>query len=107
MREVEDHVGELDLSFALAIRAELEGRLTEAVRYGEWCLQAIKRARRNWMGDRVLGQLCRLHLALGDRETAIRYGEEAVVAAERLNQPRAVAVAKRILARATAPAAPA
>jgi DNA-binding SARP family transcriptional activator/tetratricopeptide (TPR) repeat protein len=107
MEQVEDHVGELELSFALALRAELEGRLTEAVRYGEWCLQAIKRARRNWMGDRVLGQLCRLHLALGDRETAIRYGEEAVVAAERLNQPRAVAVAKRILARATAPAAPA
>lgn len=107
MVEVEDHVGELELSSALAIRAELEGRLTEAVRYGEWCLEAITRARRSWMGDRVLGQLCRLHLALGDREIAIRCGERAVQAAERLRQPRAVAVAKRILATATAPAAPA
>ncbi|WP_177221543.1 AfsR/SARP family transcriptional regulator [Lentzea xinjiangensis] len=104
MEAVEDHVGELELSSTLAIRAELEGRLTEAVRYAEWCLRAIKRARRDWMGDRVLGQLCRLHLALGDRETAVRCGEEAVRVAERLNQPRAVAVAERNLARATAPA---
>lgn len=107
MEEIEDHVGELELSSALAIRAELEGRLTDAVRYGEWCLQAIERARRSWMGDRVLGQLCRLHLALGDREAAVRCGEQAVRAAEQLRQPRAVAVAKRILATATAPAAPA
>ncbi len=107
MDEIEDHAGELELALVLAIRAELEGRLTEAVRYGEWSLEAIKKARRLWMGDRVLGQLCRLHLALGDRETAVRYGEEAVQAAERLRQPRAVAVAKRILARATAPAEPA
>lgn len=107
MDRLEDHVGELELALALAIRAELEGRLTEAVRYGEWSLRAIKKAQRRWMGDRVLGQLSRLHLALGDRATAVRYGEEAVQAAERLRQPRAVAVAKRILARATAPAEPA
>jgi DNA-binding SARP family transcriptional activator/tetratricopeptide (TPR) repeat protein len=105
--EFEDHAAELELASVLAIRAELEGRLTEAVRYAEWSLEAIKRARRLWMGDRVLGQLCRLHSALGDRDTAVRYGEEAVQAAERLRQPRAVAVAKRILATATAPAAPA
>ncbi|MGW4213016.1 BTAD domain-containing putative transcriptional regulator [Lentzea sp. NPDC004789] len=105
MEEFEDHVGALELAFALAMREELEGRLTEAVRYGEWSLQAIERARRSWMGDRVLGRLCRLHVALGDRETAVRYGEQAVAAAERLSQPRAVAVAKRILATATAPGA--
>lgn len=107
MDQIEDHAGELEVAFVLAIRAELEGRLAEAVRYGERSLRGIKKARRRWMGDRVLGQLCRLHLALGDRETAIRYGEEAVQCAERLRQPRAVAVAKRILATATEPAAPA
>ncbi|MCP2247206.1 DNA-binding transcriptional activator of the SARP family [Lentzea aerocolonigenes] len=107
MEQVEDHIGELELSSALAIREELEGRPAEAVRYAEWCLSAIKRARRSWMGDRLHGQLCRLHLALGDHETAVRHGEKAVRAAERLRQPRAVAVAKRLLARATAPAAPA
>ncbi|NGY61491.1 tetratricopeptide repeat protein [Lentzea sp. NEAU-D13] len=107
MDEIEDHAAELELASTLAIRAELEGRLTEAVRYGEWTLKAINKARRRWMGDRVLGQLSRLHLALGDRATAVRYGEEAVQCAERLRQPRAVAVAKRILARATAPAEPA
>ncbi|MGW6930537.1 BTAD domain-containing putative transcriptional regulator [Lentzea sp. NPDC054927] len=106
MEELEDHAGELELAFVMAIRAELEGRLTDAVRYCEWTLRAIQRARRLWMGDRVLGQLCRLHVALGDRQTAVRYGERAVEAAERLRQPRAVAVAKRILATATTPAEP-
>ncbi|WP_439663631.1 BTAD domain-containing putative transcriptional regulator [Lentzea sp. HUAS TT2] len=107
MTEMGDHYAELGHSFVLAIRAEIEGRLTDAVRYGEWCLEAVARSQRRWAGDRVLGQLCRLHLALGDRETAVRYGERAVQAAERLRQPRAVAVAQRILARASAPAPPA
>ncbi|HUQ56673.1 AfsR/SARP family transcriptional regulator [Lentzea sp.] len=107
MKAVEDEYGELGFSSALAVRAEIEGDLAEAVRYGEWCLDSVTRWQRRWAGDRVLGMLCRLYSALGDRGTAVRYGEEAVEAAERLRQPRAVAVAKRILARATTPAAPA
>ncbi|WP_197288619.1 BTAD domain-containing putative transcriptional regulator [Nocardia sp. NRRL S-836] len=105
--DAEDHYGELGLSFALAIGAEVEGRLRDAARYAQWCADAIARSGRRWAGDRVLGQLCRLHLALGDRETAVAFGERAVRAAEGLCQPRAVAVAQRILATATAPAAPA
>ena len=107
MTDMGDHYAELGHSFVLAILAEIEGRLADAVRYGEWCLAAVERSQRRWAGDRVLGQMCRLHLALGDRDTAVRYGERAVRAAERLRQPRAVAVAERILARAKSPAPPA
>ncbi|MEU7480781.1 BTAD domain-containing putative transcriptional regulator [Lentzea sp. NPDC042327] len=109
LADAEDGYGELGLSFALAIAAEVEGRLHDAVRYARWCVDAITRSGRHWAGDRVLGQLCRLHAALGDHGTAVAFGERAVRAAEGLNQPRAVAVARALLAAATttAPAAPA
>ncbi|MFD9698449.1 BTAD domain-containing putative transcriptional regulator [Lentzea sp. NPDC059081] len=100
MKAIEDEYGEQGFSSALTIRAELEGDLVQAARYGEWCLDSVTRWQRRWAGDRVLGMLSRLHLALGDRDTAVRYGEEAVTAAERLRQPRAVAVARLILAKA-------
>ncbi|MEU0880257.1 BTAD domain-containing putative transcriptional regulator [Lentzea sp. NPDC005914] len=113
IKEAGDRQGDSEVAFALAIRAEIEGRLTDAVRFAQWCLEANTRSGSRWASDRLLGQLCRLHLAVGNRETAIRYGEEAVRSAEGKRQPRAVAVAKRILATArgaatgAAPAAPA
>ncbi|WP_167971034.1 AfsR/SARP family transcriptional regulator [Lentzea indica] len=106
MEEVRDHIGQVALLVSLSLDAQVEGRLIEALGHLRRCL-AIVQHRRWWSEDRVLGQLCAVHLALGDRETAIRYGEEAVAAAEHSRQPRAIAFAKQNLARASAPAPPA
>ncbi|GAB2857985.1 BTAD domain-containing putative transcriptional regulator [Lentzea nigeriaca] len=107
MEEIRDHVGQVGLLVALSLGAEVDGRLVEALEHTRRCLVAIRSTSRWWSEYKVLAQLSTLHLALGDRETAIRYAEEVVVAAARLRQPRALAVAQRILATATAPAAPA
>jgi hypothetical protein len=107
MEEIRDHVGQVSLLVALSLWAQVDGRLVEALGHARRCLVAIRSTSRWWSEYKVLGQLSALHLALGDRETAVRYAEEAVVAAGRLRPPRARAVAERFLARATAPAAPA
>jgi DNA-binding SARP family transcriptional activator/tetratricopeptide (TPR) repeat protein len=107
MEETRDHVGQVTLLSALSLSAYVDGRLTEALRYTLRCLAVVRQTSRWWSENRVLGQLSALHLALGDRETAVRYGEEAVASARRSPQPRASAVANEILARATAPATPA
>ncbi|GGU25146.1 AfsR/SARP family transcriptional regulator [Lentzea flava] len=107
MEEIRDHVGQVALLVALSLTAEVDGRLVEALGHTQRCLVAIRSTSRWWSEYKVLGQLSTLHLALGNREAAVRYAEEAVAAAERLRQPRARAVAERFLATATAPAAPA
>ncbi|GAA3667892.1 BTAD domain-containing putative transcriptional regulator [Lentzea roselyniae] len=107
MEEIRDHIGQVAMLVALSLAAQVDGRLTEAIGHTQRCLAVVSSTSRWWSRYKVLGQLSTLHLALGDRETAVRYGEEAVAAAEDLRQPRARAVAKRILATATAPAAPA
>jgi tetratricopeptide (TPR) repeat protein len=107
MEEMRDHVGLITLLVALSLDAQMDGRLSEALRYLQRCLAVVRQSNRWWSENRVLGQLSTLHLALGDREAAIRYGEEAVAIAERLRQPRAVAAARQILARASSPAPPA
>ncbi|WP_052684383.1 AfsR/SARP family transcriptional regulator [Lentzea aerocolonigenes] len=107
MEDVHDHMGQVAVLVALSLDAQLNGRLAEAIDLVRRCLGVVRSTSRWWSECRLLGQLSTLHLALGDREAAIRYGEEAVAAAGRLRQPRAVAVAEQILATATAPATPA
>jgi DNA-binding SARP family transcriptional activator/tetratricopeptide (TPR) repeat protein len=108
MEEVQDHVGRVAVLVSLLLIAHAEGRLTDALIHARLCLDVVRsHDRRSWNENRLLGHLSTLYLALGDRETAVRYAEEAVRIAERRAQPRAVVVAKRILATATAPAAPA
>ncbi|MDT7782427.1 MAG: hypothetical protein QOF58_846 [Pseudonocardiales bacterium] len=107
MQDVRDHTGQVAVLVALSLDAQVNGRLTEAVGFVQQCLAVVRSTSRWWGECRLLGQLSTLHLALGDRESAVRYGEEAVVATERLRQPRALAIAEQALARATAPAAPA
>ncbi len=107
MEETRDLVGQITVLMALSLEAQADGRLPEALRLTQRCLAVVRQTSRWWSENRVLGQLSALHLALGDREAAVRYAEEAVAAAHRPPHPRAMAVAKEILARATAPAAPA
>ncbi|WP_112265455.1 AfsR/SARP family transcriptional regulator [Lentzea terrae] len=106
MAEIRDHVGQVALFVALSLAAQVDGRLVEALGHTQRCLAVVRSTSRWWNEYKVLGQLSTLHLALGDREAAIRYGEEAVAVAERVRQPRALALAERILATATAPAEP-
>lgn len=103
MEDVRDHIGQVALLVALSLEAQVDGRLLEALGLVRGCLEIVRATSRWWPEDRLLGQLSTLHLALGDRETAVRYGEEAVAAADRRRQPRAVATAARILATATVP----
>lgn len=107
MAEVRDHTGQISVLISLALEAELDGRLHEALRHAERCLVMVRRAARGWGEIRLLTRMSDLHLALGDTAAAIRLGEEAVRGAEEMCAPRAVAAAREILARATAPAAPA
>ncbi|MEV6237963.1 BTAD domain-containing putative transcriptional regulator [Lentzea sp. NPDC051838] len=106
MEDVRDHIGQIALLVAMSLEAQVDGRLIEALGHVRRCLAIVRATSRWWAEYRLLGQLSTLHLALGDHETAVQYGEEAVVVAERKHQPRATATAKRILARAKAPAAP-
>jgi tetratricopeptide (TPR) repeat protein len=106
MEDVRDHMGQVAVLVALSLDAQVNGRLTEAIGLVRRCLAVVRSTSRWWSESRLLGQLSTLHLALGDRESAIRYGEEAVAATERLRQPRPVVVAEQILATATAPATP-
>lgn len=107
MEEVRDQGGRVGLLVSLGLVAHAEGRLAEALGHVQRCLAVVRSTSRWWSEHRLLGQLSTLHLALGDRESAIRYGEEAVAAAERVRQPRALPMAEQVLATATAPAAPA
>jgi tetratricopeptide (TPR) repeat protein len=106
MEEIRDRIGQITMLVALSLAAQVDGRLTEALEHAERCLTVVRESSRWWSVYKVLGQLSTLHLALGDRAAAIRYAEEAVASAERLGQPRPLAVARRILAAATG-AAPA
>ncbi|MCX2950964.1 AfsR/SARP family transcriptional regulator [Lentzea sp. NEAU-D7] len=106
MEDVRDHIGQAALLVALSLDAQLGGRPVEALGHLRRCL-VIVRERSWWSVDRVLGQLSAVHLALGDRDTAVRYAREAVAAARNTPQPRAVAFAEQTLARAKAPVPPA
>ncbi|WP_434449755.1 BTAD domain-containing putative transcriptional regulator [Lentzea sp. E54] len=99
LENLRDHIGQAALLVCLALDAQVNGRMNEALGYLRRC-SVVARARRWWSENRVLAQLSAVHLALGDRDTAVRYGEEAVAAAERGGQPRAIAFARQTLARA-------
>ncbi|WP_218164539.1 AfsR/SARP family transcriptional regulator [Lentzea waywayandensis] len=107
MEDVRDHFGQVALLVSLSLDAHAAGRLSEALGHVRRCLAVVRSTSQWWSENRLLGQLSTLHLALGDRDAAVRYGEKAVTAAEQLGQPRAVAVAKQALATASAPAPPA
>ena len=106
MAEVKDTIGQIKMLTSLALTAEYDGRLTEAVRYAERCLDLIRPAWQAWGETRLLSQLADLHRKLGDTATAIRYAEEAVRYAELARQPRAKTIAREALARAKGSAAP-
>ncbi|SDG24765.1 DNA-binding transcriptional activator of the SARP family [Lentzea fradiae] len=105
MERARDHVGQISLHLALSISAQADGRPAAAIGHLRRCLELVK-VRRWWSEHRLLAQLSLAHLASGDREAAVRYGEAAVAAAGSSHQPRGIAFAQSALARATAPAAP-
>ncbi|MFI1822539.1 BTAD domain-containing putative transcriptional regulator [Lentzea sp. NPDC020367] len=107
MEDVRDHQGGIAILISLALDAELDGRLSAAAGYAQRCLEMVRRNKRGWGEARLLIQLSGLHHALGDTAAAIRCGEEAVQAAERLCQRRTIDRAKQALATASAPAPPA
>ncbi|WP_394613494.1 BTAD domain-containing putative transcriptional regulator [Lentzea sp. JNUCC 0626] len=106
MREGRDHVGQMTLYFSLSLEALTGGRPAESVGYLRR-FRELRTTRRWWSEARVLDQFAAAHLALGDREAAIRYAKQAVEAAERHHRPRVLAVTRATLARASAPAPPA
>jgi DNA-binding SARP family transcriptional activator/tetratricopeptide (TPR) repeat protein len=105
MREVRDHVGQMTLLMSLSLDALTGGRPAESIAYLNR-FQALRKVRRWWSDERVFQQFAAAHLELGDRETAVRYAEQAVEAAERGHQPRILAFARQTLARAKSPATP-
>ncbi|MFD4639668.1 BTAD domain-containing putative transcriptional regulator [Lentzea sp. NPDC058436] len=105
MREVRDHVGQMTLLMSLSLDALTSGRPAESIRYLSR-FQDLEKVRRWWSDERVLQQFAAAHLEHGDRETAIRYAEQALEAAERGHQPRTLAFVRATLARAKAPAPP-
>ncbi|MCR3749473.1 DNA-binding transcriptional activator of the SARP family [Lentzea californiensis] len=105
MSDVRDHVGQMTLYVCLSLDALTGGRPAESIGYLRR-FRALGKVRRWWSDERVFQQFAAAHLELGDRETAIRYAEQAVEAAERGHQPRILAFARQTLARAKAPAPP-
>ncbi|WP_285637949.1 AfsR/SARP family transcriptional regulator [Lentzea sp. NBRC 102530] len=106
MREGRDHVGQMTLYFSLSLEALTAGRPAESIAHLER-FRELRTTRRWWSEERVLDQFAAAHLALGDREAAVRYAKQAVAAAERRNRPRVLAVTRQTLARASAPVPPA
>ncbi|MGI5502562.1 BTAD domain-containing putative transcriptional regulator [Lentzea sp. CA-135723] len=101
MREGRDHVGQMTLYFSLSLEALTGGRPAESIGYLRR-FRELKNVRRWWSEERVLDQFAAAHLALGDREAAVRYAKQAVEAAERRHQPRVLALTRETLARACA-----
>ncbi|SDP24717.1 DNA-binding transcriptional activator of the SARP family [Lentzea jiangxiensis] len=106
MNDVRDHVGQMTLYVALSLDALTGGRPAESIGYLRR-FQRLGKVRRWWSDERVFQQFAAAYLELGDRETALRYAQQAVEAAERGHQPRTLAFARQTLARAKAPAPPA
>ncbi|ANZ35796.1 hypothetical protein BBK82_06560 [Lentzea guizhouensis] len=105
MEEVDDRTGLITVLIALTIAAELEGRPVEALSHAERCLALVREVGPRFREGRLLGQLSRLHLRLGDTAQAVRYGEAAVRYVGGEANRRAKAVARRVLDAATAEAA--